>query len=145
VVFAQQKDDAYMPPASKTHRRRWFQFGLGTMFLLVTVFALGLKWEMNAVHRRTALRDWLEQNGGWTYEKGSGITARTCARCIYVSGVPKDAAPSIPPWRRSLGDRPLFFVVLPIGHTQGDFERARDTFPELRAIYQVVPDPEVER
>jgi TRAP-type C4-dicarboxylate transport system permease small subunit len=32
--------------------RRWFQFGIGTMFLAVTILALWLGWELRIVHQR---------------------------------------------------------------------------------------------
>jgi hypothetical protein len=34
-------------PTTPPTRRRWYQFGLGTMLLLVTVFAIWLGWELN--------------------------------------------------------------------------------------------------
>ena len=35
-------------------RRRWFQFGLGTMFLVVTLFAVWLAYEANWMRQRQA-------------------------------------------------------------------------------------------
>jgi hypothetical protein len=41
-----------MTTNSNPTRRRWFQFGLGTMFLVVTVFAIWLGYKVNWMHER---------------------------------------------------------------------------------------------
>ena len=40
-------------------RRRWFQFGLRTLFVLMTLVALWLAWELNFIRERQA---WLREN-----------------------------------------------------------------------------------
>jgi hypothetical protein len=35
--------------------RRWFQFSLRTLFLLMTVFGIWLGWQIRVVHARKAL------------------------------------------------------------------------------------------
>jgi len=40
-------------------RRRWFQFGLRTLFVLMTVVALWLAWELSFIRERQA---WLREN-----------------------------------------------------------------------------------
>jgi hypothetical protein len=44
-----------MPEAPKQSRRRWFQFGVGTMFLVVTVVAAFLAYHVNWIRERHAL------------------------------------------------------------------------------------------
>ena len=39
---------------SHPSHRRWFQFGTGTMLLLVTIFALWLGWELSYIRERQA-------------------------------------------------------------------------------------------
>ena len=39
-------------PATPPTRRRWFQFGLGTMFWLMLVFALGILWATERCERQ---------------------------------------------------------------------------------------------
>ncbi|HEY2838671.1 MAG TPA: hypothetical protein VGJ26_05965 [Pirellulales bacterium] len=43
-------------------RRRWFQFGLRTMFVVVMLFAALLGWELKFVRER---QTWIEANFGW--------------------------------------------------------------------------------
>ena len=40
-------------------RRRWFQFGLRTLFVLTTLVALWLAWELSFIRERQA---WLREN-----------------------------------------------------------------------------------
>jgi len=51
-----------MPTAPPT-RRRWFQFGLGSLLALVTVFAVWLGWHMNRVHAQRALVGRVNERG----------------------------------------------------------------------------------
>jgi hypothetical protein len=43
-------------PTTPPTRRRWFQFGIGTMLVLVTVFAAILAYHINWIRQRAALR-----------------------------------------------------------------------------------------
>ena|SRR5579863_8809687 len=47
-----------MVEAPKT-RRRWLQFSLGTMFVVVTISAGWLGWELNIVRERRAALTWV--------------------------------------------------------------------------------------
>ncbi|HEV2968861.1 MAG TPA: hypothetical protein VGY55_02655 [Pirellulales bacterium] len=52
------------PPKRK---RRWFQYRLRTLFLVVTILAVPCGWLANQariVEERKALRSWLLDNGG---------------------------------------------------------------------------------
>jgi len=49
---------------SNAPRRRWFQFGVGTMLFLVTALAAWLSWELKFIRDRNALGNWLTVNGG---------------------------------------------------------------------------------
>jgi len=44
-------------------RRRWFQFSLATLLLLITVFAVWLGWNLSFVRRREAAFEFLMDNG----------------------------------------------------------------------------------
>jgi hypothetical protein len=111
-------------------RRRWFQFGIGTMLLLVTVFALWLAWQVRIVRDRQAMMALLKQQGGsimalkdWRDPSG------------YASPVPPVAAVrppqiSVPFWRRWIGDEPIVEVACPVGSDESYVERARAAFPE---------------
>ncbi|MBI2826035.1 MAG: hypothetical protein HYX69_15225 [Planctomycetia bacterium] len=54
-----------MADAQPKPRRRWFQFRLRTMFLLVTLFALWLGWQVNLARQRIAFREALFAKGGY--------------------------------------------------------------------------------
>ena len=43
-------------------RRRWFRFGLRTMFVVLTVFGVWLGWQVNIVQKRKNLRPWIEEH-----------------------------------------------------------------------------------
>jgi hypothetical protein len=60
-------------------RRRWFQFSLRTMLLLVTVFGVWLGYEMNWIHsRRSFLADEAAMRAGQPYTVGrEGIDYNT--------------------------------------------------------------------
>ena len=45
-------------------RRRWYQFSIGTMLLLVTAFAIWLGWELKFIRDRKHMAEWLDANGG---------------------------------------------------------------------------------
>ena len=86
-------------------RRRWFQFGLGTMLLLVTVFAVWLGWELSYIRERRA------------YAQGCADRGRPCVFVSEASAQGLDklgvALPTIPIWRRWLGDEAVVLVGLP--------------------------------
>jgi hypothetical protein len=46
-------------------RRRWFQFSLGTMLLVMTGVACWLGVTANVVHKRRQVSDWVLEHGGW--------------------------------------------------------------------------------
>jgi hypothetical protein len=63
-----------MPPAPK-HNRRWFRFSLGTMFLVVTVFAVWLGVEVNEVRRKARAVSVIEScSGKVTYDYEWSVT-----------------------------------------------------------------------
>jgi len=99
-------------------RRRWFQFSLRTMFVVVTVFAVWLGWQLKIVNERQAFLLWVENTGG-----------------VYgpvVANSGHQDQPQIQFWRIWLGD----FGVIVIGlgkqfeNDQGKAEEARQLFPE---------------
>ncbi|MBI2825910.1 MAG: hypothetical protein HYX69_14590 [Planctomycetia bacterium] len=77
-----------MAEAQSKPRRRWFQFGLGTMFLLVTLFALWLAWELNFIHQRQAFLAWVDR-------KNAEVT-----NAWFMVNPPRVPPATIPFWRR---------------------------------------------
>ena len=94
---------AQSPPT----RRRWFQFSLGTMFLVVTLFAVWLAQETQTVAERKRTRDWLFERGG-----------RENYRYDWW------------PIRRLLGDKPSNAIFPPSDTTPEEWARLHDVFPE---------------
>ncbi|MBI2825907.1 MAG: hypothetical protein HYX69_14575 [Planctomycetia bacterium] len=104
--------------ADRRPRRRWFQFGLGTMFLLVTLFALWLAWELNFIHERQAFLAWVDR-------KNAEVT-----NAWFMVNPPRVPPATIPFWRRWLGDTAVDTVELPPNSTAADRDRAKALFPE---------------
>ena len=102
------------------NRRRWFQFGLGTLFLLVTVFAVWLGLATADVRARRAMRQWIKANQG-----------------MIVTGVdspknfdPPPRAVEISALRHWLGDEAIAYVWMPTIATDSDWAQAQPLFPE---------------
>ena len=113
-----------MPPAPK-HSRRWFQFGLGTLFLVVTALAVWLGWELTIVRARSTYRQWLDDNGG-----GSN-TAEWVAK--HYPTEPAEHS-RIPFWRQWMGDEPIYDVLVPFGSSEEELADATRLFPEAEYV-----------
>jgi hypothetical protein len=96
-------------------RRRGFQFGLRTMFVVVTLFAASLGWELSFIHQREVARMWLFENGGY-------IIPEDLSRPIFGSGIPF--------WRVLMGDESVLIVVLGRDTPQNDRPSFSTLFPE---------------
>jgi hypothetical protein len=101
-------------------RRRWFQFGVGTMLLLVTAFALWLAWEKHCIQER---RDFLASNK-------AAIAAGPKRHVMSRKTQYKPAEISL--WRRWLGDEPVDVIPMPFAAGDEAHARARALFPEAR-------------
>ncbi|HEY4310004.1 MAG TPA: hypothetical protein VGN12_11175 [Pirellulales bacterium] len=114
-----------MVDTAPTTRRRWFQFGVGTALATLMVTAW-ITREVKLVYERHAALSWLKENG---------IGVMTVAHAYQSAGhwgggyVP----PSIPWWRRVLGDEPIPSLIFPAGNSSDeDALKARCSrlFPE---------------
>jgi hypothetical protein len=112
-----------MAENTKHARRRWFQFGLGTMFVLVTAFAAWLGWELKFIRDREAFLSWRDRKCEVEQREHPGLDGPVA---LWVR--PKPATIRI--WRTWLGDEPAEFVVLPHAASIVDQERAKALFPE---------------
>ena len=98
-------------------KRRWFQFRLRTLMIVVTVFAMPLgyvEWEAKIVRERKselAKRD--GQFGVWT-----------------VPALADNHEKTIPMLRRWMGDRAIFWIIYKRGTTDDEIRRLRELFPE---------------
>jgi hypothetical protein len=119
---------------SEKPRRRWFQFGLRTMFVVVTVFAVWLGSELNFVRaRQAALTD------------GSVLGKRRPDELDFEDLFPGTTLATIPIWRKWLGDNAYQWLSLPAESTQAEMDRIKKTFPEARMIVRVSPRPAAQR
>jgi hypothetical protein len=106
-------------PAKPT-RRRWYQFSLGTMFLLVTATAFWLGWDMRYIRERRAF---LASNR-------EAIAAGPKRYIVMRKTQYKPA--EIPLWRRWLGDEAVDVIPMPFAAGDEAHAKARALFPEAR-------------
>jgi hypothetical protein len=104
-------------------KRRWFQFSLRTMFVVITAFGVWLGWQFHVIQNRKALIKHLESNGG----------------TIGYSG-DSPLQPKISWFRQLLGDRAVQFISL--GNSDAPSEPVKAVFPEadiIRTYSQTYP------
>ena len=85
-------------------KRRWFRFSLRTMFVLVTVFAIWLGWNVRQVRQRAEVVSQVEANGGWVLRTSPGLMATSGnlpfswwlvgARPVYTVSLDRDYEPA---------------------------------------------------
>jgi hypothetical protein len=103
-------------------RRRWFSYSLRTMFVVVTVFAIWLGWELSYIRER---KDAIARLGE--------------PECLFIAstGELRNMNPgnealiaTIPIWRRWLGDEPMAQVCLDAAQDSSLVEKLVELFPE---------------
>jgi hypothetical protein len=109
-----------MPQAPQT-RRRWFQFGLGTLFVVVTIFAVWLGWELKFIRERQA----------FLMRAGADRTWYVMSSQLDGPITPRHRIPTIPFWRRWLGDEAVAIMEPPHGIAAD--EEIDALFPEANA------------
>jgi hypothetical protein len=114
-------------------KRRWFQWSLRTLFLVVTVFCCWLGWNLSWVRERERVR----QDIGWR-----GATIRTPGFHADVNRrMPKTASPTTMPaiWT-FLGAEPWGSIDLPESEfTEDDRRRIQALFPEADVSIPRIP------
>ena len=97
------------------------------MFVVVTVLALWLGWELKFIRERQKMRQWLFDHDG-------------AAGTAWDAGMAEDAV-KIPVWRRWLGDEPTALVALDDKSAAAHEGRARRLFPEaiILRMSELVP------
>ncbi|HEY2841060.1 MAG TPA: hypothetical protein VGJ26_18035 [Pirellulales bacterium] len=127
-------------------RRRWFQFGLRTMFVGVTVFAVWLGWELRFIRERKSFFESLKQQLD-IQDLAAARNVPVTAKYNYIIITPRTRA-TIPFWRKWLGDEAGFEVVrMPKTSSAIDLEKAKALFPESKIeVWQPPPaQPESQR
>lgn len=110
---------------SEKPKRRWFQFGLRTTFILVAVFAMALGWltsEWRYVRQRQALIYMAID----TVDKNAYQALRDDDEFEYYG-----ERRTVPFWRRWMGDEDAFSLILRQGAKQ-EMKEADLLFPELK-------------
>lgn len=112
--------------------RRWFKFSLRTLFVVITLFAVWLGWEMKFIRARQAMHRWFEDNN-WCCEAttdmwDAGIELH--ATSYSYSDIQNRVAVAIPFWRRWLGDDRYEYILYPRDAQTDDIELAKRLFPE---------------
>jgi hypothetical protein len=122
---------------STAPRRRWYQFGIGTMLLLVTILAVWLGWELNYIRKRAAFL--VENERLSNVDVPDEPSKDGTGSYVTITGTlvePPDAPAAIPFWRRWLGDTPAEFVILPQKASKAYRKQAKSLFPEAQVISQ---------
>ena len=109
-----------------TPPRRWFQFGLRTMFVVVTLFAVWLGWELKFIRDRRGFLTAMDELREAEFQNAKGF--------FLSGGIATPAIPdaTIPFWRRWLGDEPQSLLFLPRTSSAADRDTAERLFPEER-------------
>jgi hypothetical protein len=139
--------------------RRWHQFSLRTIFVVVTIVGCALGWlgsQVAIVHRRnealsrlnaTVLTDeeetlrWINNPPMW-FKPQRGTTQEQWDKNIAARRAHKIPA-RLPFWRKWLGDNDgINSITLPVEATAADMEQIRTLFPEIhiwRRLRRVPP------
>jgi len=111
------------------NRRSWFRFAfsLRTMFVLVTLFACWLGYEVKFVQDRKA---WMRANSALIRPSEPTLVGATTGMYIYSEGTPG----SVRFWRRWLGDAPVSSIVFPESwiNNNESHDRVKRLFPEAQ-------------
>jgi len=106
-------------------RRRWFRFSLRTLFVLVTVIACWLGWQVQVVQHRKAMLKQIETDGGLVF---IGSVDWEHSPSVVFNG-PHDHAFKLSSLRRMLGDRHIDLIGFDRPLTNTD-RQAIEAFPE---------------
>ncbi len=119
-----------MAGGQTSSRRRWFQFSLTSLFLLTTLVALWLAWELAFIRERQA---WLRDNAALVDLDVSTSTVMITG--ITIASSTTAPAPLLPPptiswWRRLLGDEAVPTITEGDNWTDDDRALVARLFPE---------------
>src|SRR4051812_30476397 len=102
---------------SETRKRRWLRFNLRTFFLVFTLVAIWLGWNVQQVRTRDSVEKF--------------ILTSSAGSQVITYGPPLRPWKSLPTTWRLLGARPVTSISLKYVRLQdGDREQIRASFPE---------------
>ncbi len=132
-----------------TPNRRWLRFSLRTLFVVVTVLACWLGWQLFVIRDRQAVKAHIEERGGLVVADNGIVDGYQFGdvewiRQGYVNAYPthpelEQKSMKIPGFRRILGDHAAIEIVMPSTFTRDELHRVRTTFPEANLV---VDEPE---
>jgi hypothetical protein len=112
--------------------RRRYQFGIGTMLLIVTVFAGWFGWEVSFIRARKEMRQEIKAEYA---HRGAVLRQLTMWGGLDSwDTIAVNKAVSYPAWRRWLGDTPMDLPTV-TRNTEADAIRTRALFPESEIHY----------
>jgi hypothetical protein len=112
-------------------RRRWLQFGMGTMFVVVTAFAVWLGWELKFIRDRKNFLVLLDE-----YRADHWRDQPRAASISSWFQIPAHEEAGIHFWRRWLGDEAQSVILLPGNTSETHLRQARSLFPEAKYFAQ---------
>ena len=110
------------------------RYSLRTMFVVVTMLACWLGWQVNIVHQRKALLRSVKQEGGWSM----GYLDSYEERGIRTNMFPPQHR--LPAWRLWLGDKSICHIAFRDESMRKEADRARELFPEAEVWPPRQPD-----
>jgi hypothetical protein len=123
--------------------RRWFRWSLRTMFVVVTVFACWLGYELNWIRQRhkflaeqIAMREGREHNGRYSYDSNRflhrfGGTAPNLLWLFGEKGLSEIHMIVVEDdWEKSLPANPPD----PLFYSRPEFNRVKSLFPEVQLV-----------
>jgi hypothetical protein len=116
-----------MTPAPK---RRWFQWSLRTLFVVVTVFACWLGYELNSIRQRKQLLKSLQEDSQLSYDPLRTIFVQKGKTTFNGMTLVETNRGDIPWYRRMLGDEGVVCIGLPSKMTEDELRRYQNAFPE---------------
>jgi hypothetical protein len=112
--------------ADRLVKRRWCQFSLRTLFVVVTLICIWLGNDLSRIVERRQIATWVAERGGTVVNGGDNVRY---ARDDFSKTAVKQ--PVQLSWRRRmLGDIPLTRIELPESTSTAQAERAAKAFPE---------------
>ena len=106
-------------------RRHWFRFSLRTLFVLVTLVACWLGWQMKFIRDRKEMRAWIVANGG-------NIGNSDDLFFDDPFGESEVSARQVSWLRHLLGDKGVDYIELSSEHSEPVCQRIAKLFPESK-------------
>ena len=110
--------------------RRWFRFGLRTLFVALTIPGVWLGWELHVVRERKAMRAWLDEH----HCQVMGVPRKG------VMLVPSGQLSQFPKYRTYFGEDRVYWIILREQLPAAVIENIQTIFPEALVMPFVPAD-----